>query len=175
MKWIATALLLGALGVTSGCGSGETGGASGGSASGGPTQVESSSFKSGDGGLKYAVLKPGSGKEAKDGSAVKVHYTGWLESNGSKFDSSVDSGKPFDFTLGRGEVIAGWDQGVSGMKVGEKRQLVIPSTLGYGQQGSGPIPGGATLVFDVELLEVADAAADPHAGHNHGPGDGHNH
>ena len=96
----------------------------------------------------------GTGAEAKDGSTVKVHYTGTLK-NGTKFDSSRDRNEPFEFTLGKGQVIRGWDQGVVGMKVGGKRKLVIPSELGYGDKGSPPkIPPKATLLFDVELLSV---------------------
>jgi len=97
----------------------------------------------------------GTGDEAKSGQTVHVHYTGWL-TDGTKFDSSVDRGKPFSFRLGAGMVIKGWDQGVAGMKVGGKRKLTIPPELGYGQRGAGGvIPPGATLVFDVELLSVA--------------------
>ena len=97
--------------------------------------------------------KVGSGAEAKDGSKVKVHYTGKLK-NGEQFDSSVGK-DPFEVTLGKGEVIAGWDKGLVGMKVGGKRKLVIPSDLGYGDRGSPPkIPGKATLYFDIELLDV---------------------
>jgi FKBP-type peptidyl-prolyl cis-trans isomerase len=96
----------------------------------------------------------GTGAEAKDGSTVKVHYTGTLK-NGTKFDSSRDRNEPFEFTLGKGQVIRGWDQGVVGMKVGGKRKLVIPSELGYGDKGSPPkIPPKATLLFDVELISV---------------------
>jgi FKBP-type peptidyl-prolyl cis-trans isomerase len=96
----------------------------------------------------------GNGALAKEGSHVRVHYTGWLTS-GKKFDSSVDAGKPFDFTIGNGEVIKGWEEGVSGMKVGGKRQLRIPPTLGYGAEGyPGVIPANATLIFDVQLLNV---------------------
>lgn len=96
----------------------------------------------------------GTGTEAVAGKKVSVHYTGTL-TDGTKFDSSVDRGTPFSFTLGAGEVIAGWDQGVAGMKVGGKRKLTIPSFLGYGAQGiPGAIPGGATLIFEVELLSV---------------------
>ena len=105
-------------------------------------------------GLKYQVFKKGDGAEAKSGQMVSVHYTGWL-TNGTKFDSSVDRGQPFEFALGQGQVIPGWDEGVAGMKVGEKRKLTIPAKLGYGDQGAGGvIPPGATLVFDVELLGV---------------------
>ncbi|MEA2562382.1 MAG: peptidylprolyl isomerase [Acidobacteriota bacterium] len=104
-------------------------------------------------GLKYVDLKVGEGPEATTGNVVKVHYTGRLE-NGTKFDSSLDRQEPFTFRLGAGEVIEGWDQGIAGMKVGGKRQLTIPSDLGYGDQGSGAIPPGATLIFEVQLLGI---------------------
>lgn len=105
-------------------------------------------------GLQYQDLSTGQGAEAKAGSTALVHYTGWL-TDGKKFDSSRDRGEPFAFRLGAGQVIAGWDEGVAGMKVGGRRKLVIPASLGYGQGGAPPvIPPGATLVFDVELLEV---------------------
>jgi FKBP-type peptidyl-prolyl cis-trans isomerase len=106
-------------------------------------------------GLKYYDLKKGTGAEAKAGSNVKVHYTGWL-TDGKKFDSSLDRGQPFEFRLGAGMVIKGWDEGVAGMKVGGKRQLQIPAALGYGARGAGGvIPPNADLVFDVELLGVS--------------------
>jgi len=96
----------------------------------------------------------GSGDEALTGKTVVVHYTGWL-TNGSKFDSSKDRNDPFDFPLGAGHVIRGWDQGVAGMKVGGTRKLTIPPELGYGERGAGGvIPPNATLVFEVELLAV---------------------
>jgi FKBP-type peptidyl-prolyl cis-trans isomerase len=105
-------------------------------------------------GLKYTDIKVGDGAEAKPGQVVDVHYTGWL-TNGTKFDSSVDRGKPFSFKLGAGQVIEGWDKGVAGMKVGGKRKLTIPPGLGYGSQSvGGVIPPNSTLVFDVELLGV---------------------
>ncbi|MDD5387821.1 MAG: FKBP-type peptidyl-prolyl cis-trans isomerase [Gallionellaceae bacterium] len=99
-------------------------------------------------------LSVGEGAEAVAGKQVTVHYTGWL-TNGGKFDSSLDRGEPFDFSLGRGQVIRGWDEGVAGMKVGGKRKLTIPPEMGYGARGAGGvIPPNATLVFDVELLAV---------------------
>jgi FKBP-type peptidyl-prolyl cis-trans isomerase FkpA len=105
-------------------------------------------------GLKIQDVKVGDGTEATTGRTAVVHYTGWL-TDGKKFDSSRDRGTPFDFQLGAGQVILGWDQGVAGMKVGGQRKLVIPADLGYGAAGAPPvIPPGATLVFDVELLEV---------------------
>ena len=106
--------------------------------------------------------KVGTGAEAKAGMDVLVHYTGWLydehakDKHGAKFDSSYDHGAPFNFTLGAGRVIDGWDQGVAGMKVGGKRTLLIPAELGYGARGAGAdIPPNASLVFDVELIDVS--------------------
>jgi FKBP-type peptidyl-prolyl cis-trans isomerase FkpA len=100
-------------------------------------------------------LVVGSGDEAVTGKRVSVHYTGTL-TDGSKFDSSLDRGKPFQFVLGSGQVIKGWDQGVAGMRVGGKRKLTIPPDLGYGARGFPPvIPANATLVFEVELLKVS--------------------
>ena len=114
--------------------------------------------------LETTDLVAGSGAEATAGSRVTVHYTGWLhdpaapEAKGGKFDSSRDSGQPFSFVLGARQVIAGWDQGVQGMKVGGQRRLVIPPSLAYGDRGAGGvIPPGAALVFDVELLAVQAA------------------
>ncbi len=105
-------------------------------------------------GLKYWDIKVGTGQEAKSGDHVKVHYTGWL-TNGKKFDSSVDAHQPFDFKIDAGDVIKGWDQGVTGMKVGGKRQLRIPPDLAYGKEGySGVIPPNATLIFDIQLLAI---------------------
>ena len=105
-------------------------------------------------GVEIEILKEGTGTAAKNGDAVSVHYVGTLE-NGVKFDSSVDRNVPFEFTLGAGQVIPGWDVGVEGMKIGEKRKLVIPSSLAYGERGAGGvIPPNATLVFEVELLEI---------------------
>jgi FKBP-type peptidyl-prolyl cis-trans isomerase len=109
-------------------------------------------------GLKYEDIKVGTGAEAKAGQNVSVHYTGWLwvdGKKGDKFDSSKDRGQPFGFPLGGGRVIKGWDEGVQGMKVGGNRTLTIPPAIGYGDRGAGGvIPPGATLLFEVELLDV---------------------
>lgn len=111
--------------------------------------------------LQTTDTKPGTGAEARKGATVRVHYTGWLFDNaaadkrGAKFDSSKDRNEPFDFHLGAGEVIRGWDEGVAGMKVGGTRVLTIPASMGYGQRGAPPdIPPDATLLFEVELLDV---------------------
>ncbi|MFT4621371.1 MAG: FKBP-type peptidyl-prolyl cis-trans isomerase FkpA [Myxococcota bacterium] len=105
--------------------------------------------------LQIEELAEGTGVEAAKGHTVSVHYTGWL-TNGTKFDSSVDRGTPFEFRLGARMVIAGWDQGVAGMKIGGKRKLTIPGHLAYGKRGyPGLIPPDATLVFEVELLGLS--------------------
>ena len=107
-----------------------------------------------DSGLKYEELAIGEGAVAEKGQTVVVHYTGWLE-DGTKFDSSLDRNTPFDFSLGAGQVISGWEEGVAGMQAGGKRKLTIPSDLGYGARGAGGvIPANATLIFEVELLEI---------------------
>jgi FKBP-type peptidyl-prolyl cis-trans isomerase FkpA len=104
--------------------------------------------------LQIEKLNTGNGPQAQKGRTVRVHYTGWL-TTGEKFDSSVDRNDPFEFVLGTGQVIAGWDQGVATMRVGDKVKLTIPSDLAYGEQGyPGCIPPSATLVFEVELLAV---------------------
>jgi len=105
--------------------------------------------------VKIEILKEGSGNEAVSGDSLKVHYTGTLE-DGTKFDSSLDSGEPFVFTLGVGQVIKGWDKGLLGARVGEKRKLTVPSELAYGQDGAagGKIPANATLIFEIEVLEI---------------------
>jgi FKBP-type peptidyl-prolyl cis-trans isomerase FkpA len=109
-------------------------------------------------GLQYEDTAPGTGAEARAGQHVRVHYTGWVYNGGqqgAKFDSSRDRGDPFEFALGSGMVIKGWDEGVAGMKIGGKRTLVIPPQLGYGPRGAGGvIPPNATLKFDVELLDA---------------------
>ena len=109
-------------------------------------------------GLKTTDSKVGTGVSPKTGQRCVMHYTGWLYENGvkgKKFDSSVDRGQPFEFVIGQGQVIRGWDEGVASMKVGGKRTLIIPPDLGYGARGAGGvIPPNATLMFDVELLDV---------------------
>lgn len=113
-----------------------------------------------DSGLEFEILKEGSGESPKARQHVTVHYTGWLNKDGQpgdKFDSSVDRGEPFTFIIGIGQVIKGWDEGVSTMKVGEKRRLFIPSKLGYGPYGAGHIiKPNSDLIFDVELIKVSN-------------------
>ncbi len=104
-------------------------------------------------GLQYVDKVVGTGQQPQKGQRVVVHYTGYLD-NGTKFDSSVDRGQPFEFLLGTGQVIPGWDEGIASMRIGGKRRLVIPSNLAYGAQGQGPIPPNARLTFDVELIGV---------------------
>jgi peptidylprolyl isomerase len=120
------------------------------------TDVDEDEYVATESGLKFYDIIEGDGPMPETGQVVVVHYTGWLE-DGTKFDSSLDRGQPFTFQIGAGMVIPGWDEGVATMKVGGKRQLVIPSELGYGETGSGAtIPPGATLIFDVELLEIQE-------------------
>lgn len=119
-----------------------------------PTKVADADYKTTESGLKYYDFAEGSGDAPQKGQTVSVHYTGWLE-DGTMFDSSLLRGQPFGFPVGLGQVIPGWDEGVGSMKVGGKRQLVIPAKLAYGEQGAGGvIPPNATLIFEVELLAV---------------------
>lgn len=116
--------------------------------------VDTTTMTKAPSGLWYTDVAVGQGDSAVPGRTVTVHYTGWLP-NGSKFDSSRDRGEPFAFTLGAGQVISGWDEGVKGMRVGGRRKLVLPPAMAYGEAGAPPaIPPGATLVFDVEVLKV---------------------
>ena len=119
-----------------------------------PRPVAEDDYTTTDSGLKYYDFVVGDGTEATTGREVTVHYRGWL-TDSTQFDASYDRNRPFTFTLGAGQVIQGWDQGVAGMKVGGERQLVIPPELGYGSSGAGDaIPPNATLIFEVELLDV---------------------
>jgi FKBP-type peptidyl-prolyl cis-trans isomerase len=121
------------------------------------TEVDLSTFTTSDSGLQYKVVKEGTGAVPANGQTVKAHYTGWLDGFDSirKFDSSRDRGRPFNFAVGKGQVIRGWDETFSEMKVGERRQIILPARLAYGDRGAGGlIPGGATLYFDVELLGI---------------------
>jgi FKBP-type peptidyl-prolyl cis-trans isomerase FkpA len=126
-----------------------------------PTEQGGSKLNAMPSELKKVDVKQGNGSEAMAGKAVVVHYTGWIydeskpDKKGAKFDSSRDRQQPFGFPLGAGKVIRGWDEGVAGMKVGGQRTLIIPPAMGYGERGAGGvIPPNATLIFDVELLEV---------------------
>ncbi len=118
------------------------------------TMVPDEEVMTTDSGLQYVVIAEGDGAAPQPGNRVYVHYVGTLE-DGTKFDSSRDRGKPFNFTIGQGQVIKGWDEGVALMKVGDRRKLIIPPDLGYGARGAGGvIPPNATLIFDVELLRI---------------------
>lgn len=119
-----------------------------------PRKIQDSKYVITNTGLKYFDLKAGSGVEAKNGDRVSVHYAGWL-TNGNLFDTSYKRNQTFNFQLGTGMVISGWDEGVAGMRIGGIRQLVIPPELGYGARGAGGIiPPNATLIFEVELVEI---------------------
>jgi FKBP-type peptidyl-prolyl cis-trans isomerase len=121
-----------------------------------PRTVPDDAYVTTDSGLKYHDFTVGDGAEATEGDAVTVHYRGWLTDD-TQFDASYDRNEPFTFRLGAGQVIQGWDEGVKGMTVGGERQLVIPPELGYGAQGAGDaIPPNATLIFEVELLDVEE-------------------
>jgi len=118
------------------------------------SEVKVDTYTTAPSGLQYKDVVDGSGEQARQGATAVVHYTGWLL-DGTKFDSSLDRGTPFEFVIGRGQVIKGWDEGVGTMNVGGKRELIIPPDLAYGDTGAaGVIPPGATLKFEVELIEL---------------------
>jgi FKBP-type peptidyl-prolyl cis-trans isomerase len=120
----------------------------------GPAHVNDADYQTTESGLKYAILKKSDGEKPKSGQTVAVHYSGWLP-DGKNFDSSYKRNKPFEFVLGARQVIPGWDEGIALLHKGEKAQLVIPPELGYGQRGiPGVIPENATLIFDVELVDI---------------------
>ncbi len=145
MRWLLVSIFLATLGVA--CGS------SSGSDSDSEVNMEEKTTTTSSG-LQYRDLVVGTGEAASAGRTAVVHYTGWLL-DGTKFDSSVDRGTPFEFPLGAGRVIKGWDEGVATMNIGGKRELIIPPDLGYGASGAGGvIPPNATLKFEVELLDL---------------------
>ena len=119
-----------------------------------------SRFKTMESGLKMAVLKEGKGLSLSKGMRIKVNYTGWLE-NGKEFDSSLKKGEPFEFVLGSGQVIKGWEEGLNGIKSGERRQLIIPARLAYGNRKSGNIPPGSTLIFNIEAQDISMGHSNP--------------
>ena len=123
-------------------------------------RLPDSSFRTSPTGLKIATLKEGQGTPLSKGMKVKVQYTGWLE-DGTRFDSSLERGSPFEFTLGAGRVIKGWEEGLAGIKPGERRQLIIPAALAYGDRQVNQIPPGSTLVFNVEAVAVEAPPANP--------------
>jgi FKBP-type peptidyl-prolyl cis-trans isomerase len=152
-QFTLTIILFAALGVVSGCGNTNKSNTSSAPSTSSPMKVNGQPTTTASG-LQYWDIVVGTGATAAAGNTVKVHYTGFL-TTGAKFDSSRDRGEPFSFPLGARQVIKGWDEGVAGMKVGGQRQLRIPPELGYGATGAGGvIPPNATLIFDVELLEV---------------------
>lgn len=117
-------------------------------------------FRTTSSGLKVATLKEGSGTAAANGMKIKVKYTGWLDS-GKKFDSSLKRNEPFELKLGSGQVIKGWEEGLAGMKPGERRQLIIPAELAYGNRKVGNIPPGSTLIFNIEMVSVEPGSSNP--------------
>jgi FKBP-type peptidyl-prolyl cis-trans isomerase len=153
LRFILVSGLIAIFVIASGCGGGNKFSSSGSNNNSGPMKVNGQPTTTSSG-LQYWDIVVGTGATAIRGTIVKVHYSGFL-TNGEKFDSSRDRGEPFSFSLGAGEVIKGWDEGVAGMKVGGQRQLRIPPDRGYGIAGAGgAIPPNATLIFDVELLGV---------------------
>ncbi len=150
------AVLAVALAACNGDGNGgQTPAADGGDMTQGPPTVSGETITTGSG-LQYIDIEAGTGESPQPGQTVVVHYTGWLESDGTKFDSSLDRGTPISFTIGMGQVIRGWDEGLATIQVCGQRRLIIPPELAYGESGAagGAIPPNATLIFDVELLEV---------------------
>jgi FKBP-type peptidyl-prolyl cis-trans isomerase len=147
---LAFALIL----VLAACGGGDDGGEGGGTGSGSSDEECAEGVVETDSGLKYEELDCGDGEEVERGDTVSVHYVGTLE-DGTKFDSSRDRGEPFSFSVGAGQVIQGWDEGIPGIKVGGTRKLTIPPDLGYGKAGAPPaIPPNSTLIFEVEVLDI---------------------
>lgn len=123
-------------------------------------KLPDSRFRTTGSGLKVAVIKEGRGEPLTNGMVIKIKYTGWT-SAGVEFDSSTDRGKPFSFRLGSGQVIKGWEEGLVGIKPGERRQLIIPAELAYGDRQVGKIPPGATLIFNVEAVSVEEGHSNP--------------
>lgn len=124
-----------------------------------PRAVAADAYTETESGLKYFDFTAGEGAIVEEGDRVTVHYNGWLEASGEMFGSSLIEDQPFQFILGEGQAIAGWDEGIAGMRVGGERQLVIPPDLAYGNRGTRNIPPGATLIFEVLVIDIAKPAA----------------
>lgn len=181
MRWLWTGMLPVTAVLLIGCGRGDSGSRDAGAPAAssavaakdegpatGPAKLDDSAYTVMKNGLKYAILKEGEGDGVRD-QQVAIRYTGWLP-DGTKFDSSPESGETFAFALGHGTAIRGWDEGIQGMRAGERRQLVIPPALGYGAAGDArkKVPPNATLIYDIDLVQIGPAHHHDHEHQEHG-------